>query len=135
MYWTYDPLVARNAHLNLNRLGVSVAEFVSDMYGDSDSSRHQLGTDRFIVRWDLNGDPRGSPARRDWSAPPAGVSRTVIGRPEDAGCDPPPAADELEVVIPNDIEAVAEHSLAEAFGWRYSCRQAFTPTCLPTATK
>ena len=28
IYWTYDPLVARNAHLNFNRLGVRVAEYV-----------------------------------------------------------------------------------------------------------
>ena len=27
MYWTFDPLVARNAHLNLNRLGAVVVEY------------------------------------------------------------------------------------------------------------
>ncbi|HSY82913.1 MAG TPA: hypothetical protein VK807_14175, partial [Gemmatimonadaceae bacterium] len=47
MYWTYDPLVARNAHLNLNVLGAQVTEYVPDMYGP--------GTDRFIVRWCLDG--------------------------------------------------------------------------------
>ena len=47
MYWTYDPQVARNAHLNLNVLGAQVTEYVPDMYGP--------GTDRFIVRWCLDG--------------------------------------------------------------------------------
>jgi predicted GNAT superfamily acetyltransferase len=47
MYWTYDPQVARNAHLNLNVLGAQVTEYVPDMYGP--------GTDRFIVRWSLDG--------------------------------------------------------------------------------
>ena len=28
IYWTYDPLVARNAHLNFNVFGVRVAEYV-----------------------------------------------------------------------------------------------------------
>lgn len=47
MYWTYDPQVAKNAHLNLNVLGAQVTEYVPDMYGP--------GTDRFIVRWCLDG--------------------------------------------------------------------------------
>jgi len=47
MYRTYDPQVARNAHLNLNVLRAQVTEYVPDMYGP--------GTDRFIVRWSLDG--------------------------------------------------------------------------------
>ena len=54
MYWSYDPLVARNAHLNFNRLGVRVDEYVEDMYGASTSDLHRgLGTDRFVVFWRL----------------------------------------------------------------------------------
>ena len=52
MYWTYDPQVARNAHLNLNILGAEVTEYVPDMYGP--------GTDRFIVRWGLDRQTRPS---------------------------------------------------------------------------
>src|SRR5947209_3650376 len=37
IYWTFDPLVARNAHLNFNRLGVRLAEYVENMYGVTDS--------------------------------------------------------------------------------------------------
>ena len=33
-YWSYDPLLAGNAHLNLNLLGARVVEYVEDMYGD-----------------------------------------------------------------------------------------------------
>jgi predicted GNAT superfamily acetyltransferase len=52
IYWTYDPLIARNAHLNFNRLGVSVAEYVEDMYGTTDSVLHGgISTDRLIVAW------------------------------------------------------------------------------------
>ncbi len=48
--WTFDPLQAKNAHLNINRLGVRVRDYVIDMYGSTDSPLH-LGvpTDRFIV--------------------------------------------------------------------------------------
>ena len=47
IYWTFDPLVARNAHLNFNRLGVRLAEYVDDMYGITDSVLHGgMATDR-----------------------------------------------------------------------------------------
>ena len=47
---TYDPLVARNAHLNINVFGARIAEYVEDMYGETESPLHQgIGTDRFIV--------------------------------------------------------------------------------------
>jgi predicted GNAT superfamily acetyltransferase len=50
MYWTYDPLVAKNAHLNLNLLGARVVEYVRDMYGTTSSPLHSgLATDRLIV--------------------------------------------------------------------------------------
>ena len=51
MYWTTDPLVARNAHLNLNRLCAKVREYVPDMYGDTGSILHSTGTDRFVLMW------------------------------------------------------------------------------------
>ena len=126
MYWTFDPLVARNAHLNLNHLGATVAEYVPDMYGTSDSDLHQLGTDRFIAKWDLIGR-RGSQDRTDQTAVlgDSGGSRPVIGAP--GGSDRVPAeADVVEVLIPSDIEAIEAHSFEEAFSWRNSTRRAFT---------
>src|SRR5437016_285860 len=55
VYWTFDPLVARNAHFNLNRLGVRVTEYVIDMYGsDTDSALHRVrGHDRFLYAWEI----------------------------------------------------------------------------------
>ncbi len=59
IYWTFDPLVARNAHLNLNVLGVVVEEYIPDMYGDEGCGTLDdiIGTDRFLVRWDLTKEP------------------------------------------------------------------------------
>ena len=52
IYWTFDPLVARNAHLNFNRFGVTVAEYVENMYGITASTLHGgLPTDRLVVAW------------------------------------------------------------------------------------
>src|ERR1044072_6075634 len=56
--WTFDPLEARNAHVNLNHLGAEVAEYVEDMYGGEMGSElaHGIGTDRLIVDWRIASD-------------------------------------------------------------------------------
>ena len=52
IYWTFDPLIARNAHLNFNKFGVTAAEYVEDMYGVTASTLHGgLPTDRLVVAW------------------------------------------------------------------------------------
>ena len=51
-YWSYDPLLAGNAHLNLNLLGARAVEYVEDMYGDE--VQGTAGSDRFIVEWALD---------------------------------------------------------------------------------
>ncbi len=120
LYWTFDPLVARNAHFNLNRLGATAAEFVPDMYGSSDSDLHRLGTDRLIARW--------SPTARAGAArPPSSAVRQgadfVMGRPG-RSAPLPPGADMVEVPVPRDIDALAEGSFEEALAWRRSNRAA-----------
>ncbi len=61
IYWSYDPLIARNAHLNLNKLGAKVVEYVEDMYAGSERNDHGMGSDRFIVEWNLIKPNRGKP--------------------------------------------------------------------------
>src|SRR5579885_2163713 len=50
IYWSFDPLMAKNAHLHINRLGAHAVEYVPDMYGSTTSPLHLgLPTDRLIV--------------------------------------------------------------------------------------
>jgi predicted GNAT superfamily acetyltransferase len=136
IFWTYDPLVARNAHLNFNRLGVSVVEYVDEMYGTSTSELHRgLGTDRLVVAW---------PVARDESEANALASRGLAYEKADAVRSAPilnpdladgtvPDLSALEkarppyarVAIPRDIFAVQSESLATAGRWRHSTRRAF----------
>lgn len=52
--WTYDPLMAPNAHLNFARLGVVAEEYLENVYGASGSVLHQgAPTDRFIAAWNI----------------------------------------------------------------------------------
>jgi predicted GNAT superfamily acetyltransferase len=62
MRWTFDPMVARNAWLNLGKLGTVVDRFQRDFYGDMrDDINVGDRTDRFTVRWDLDRDPGPRP--------------------------------------------------------------------------
>jgi predicted GNAT superfamily acetyltransferase len=53
--WTFDPLVRRNAHLNIARLGASPVEYLLDFYGTRpDSLNLNVPTDRVLVLWSLD---------------------------------------------------------------------------------
>lgn len=60
--WTWDPMQARNAHFNLNRLGVTVDSYGDNFYGtdyfadptQDAENRPGLQSDRLFARWDLN---------------------------------------------------------------------------------
>lgn len=54
IYWTFDPLDAKNAYVNFVRLGVIAREYRVDMYGQTDSPLHRgIGTDRLIAIWPI----------------------------------------------------------------------------------
>ena len=129
IFWTFDPLVVRNAHLNLTRLGAKVVEYVPDMYGSTDSPLHRgVGTDRFVVAWSVR-DPAGrGPPLDTWKNPslppplvnpvPAGPTDTLDLAPARAG------APLVRVQLPADIESVQRRSLGEAAAWRLNTRTA-----------
>jgi predicted GNAT superfamily acetyltransferase len=53
--WTFDPLEARNAHFNLNRLGAISRRYLPNLYGVTTSPLHWgLPTDRLWVEWHLD---------------------------------------------------------------------------------
>ena len=60
--WTWDPMQARNAHFNLNRLGVTVSAYAANFYGTGYStmpgappgSGDGLDSDRLFADWQLD---------------------------------------------------------------------------------
>lgn len=58
--WTWDPLQSRNAHFNLNRLGVVVRSYAENFYGTdygSDPAQADapgLDSDRLFANWELS---------------------------------------------------------------------------------
>jgi predicted GNAT superfamily acetyltransferase len=117
--WTYDPLVARNANLNLNHLRVRVIDYVPNMYGENPMSRTDsvIGSDRFVVEWDLRTAGVRAPA-----TPP---DCPAIGLPENA-LDAYPEVPKLLVRIPDDIQALKVHDRDAAVAWRRLTRSVIT---------
>lgn len=120
MYWTYDPFVARNAHINLNVLGARIDEFVVDMYGTATNSpvHGSLGTDRFVAVWPVSGDPAPMPEVIPVPAPVVASADVVPVSLPDA-----PA---VVVKIPHDYAALLKGDTAAARAWRLAARRAFT---------
>lgn len=125
MYWTYDPLVARNAHLNLCTLGARVVEYARDMYGQSPMSPTDsvIGSDRFVVEWDLRPPTASSPGGQGRSkAVKGGRAEPPIIASDD---DPLPDAPTALVAIPGDIQALKHTNPDAALAWRRATRRAF----------
>ena len=117
--WTFDPLVARNAWLNLGKLGAVIDGFARAST-ERCRTRSTQGerSDRAFIAWDLRREPgpRPSPV-----APPRLV-RDARGEP---------AADDVPIVSPVSIEIPREyHDLraadpARADRWRDAIADAF----------
>jgi len=85
--WTFDPLIARNAHFNLEVLGGRVTDYLVDHYGDmGDAINSGDESDRLHVAWHL-ASPVPTPDAADVVAVvpiPADVERLRVDDPDAA---------------------------------------------------
>ena len=101
--WTFDPLVRRNAKLNLLKLGADIASYHPNFYGDMpDALNAGDESDRVLASWKVIGDKP--------------VSRNEIVEP---------LASDILIAIPEDIVAIREIDLAENLKWRHKVRDHF----------
>jgi predicted GNAT superfamily acetyltransferase len=60
--WTFQPVQSKNAHFNLNRLGVTIKQYSPNFYGTDYSTSHEqngkfgLDSDRLFAEWDLESE-------------------------------------------------------------------------------
>lgn len=95
--WTFDPLVARNAHFNLRVLGTRVTEYLVDHYGPMDDGVNRGDeTDRLMVSWALAAPPVPTPE----------AGRVVAS-----------------VAVPRDIETLRREAPTDAAAWRIRLRE------------
>ncbi|MCX7939944.1 MAG: hypothetical protein N2545_10990, partial [Thermoflexales bacterium] len=93
--WTYDPLEARNAHLNIAKLGCICRTYIRNAYGEMpDALNAGLPSDRFEVEWWLEERPVFQPPTR-------------------------------MIAIPRDFQALKRADLSAALAWRLQTREQF----------
>ena len=101
--WTFDPLVARNAKLNLIKLGVDISAYYPNFYGDMpDALNAGDESDRVMASWKVAGDQP--------------VAKSVITNPD--------KADTL-IKIPEDIVTIRSEDISENLKWRHKVREEF----------
>lgn len=101
--WTFDPLVRRNAKLNIAKLGVDISAYYSNFYGDMpDVLNAGDESDRLMVSW-----PTGIDAPR---------ARELITNPEPG---------DILIEIPEDIVAIRSKNQSESMKWRRQVREQF----------
>ncbi|MET9529893.1 MULTISPECIES: GNAT family N-acetyltransferase [unclassified Streptomyces] len=123
--WTYDPLVRRNAHFNLTKLGGRPVEYLTSFYGAMDDMINGGDdTDRALVAWELDQVPAtGASVSRPR---PVAVSDDAVialsvrdGLPEVGRSD----AATLLVEVPPDIEGLRRADPGAAKAWRLAMRE------------
>lgn len=136
--WTYDPLLGKNATLNIEKLGGIVRHYARDIYGTvSNPLQMGLSTDRFLLEWELLSDRVRERIRSKEGRPRAGGWLNGNHYPlanyvSWEGDLPRPVALDLEldddvilVQIPPDLNAIKKVDLNLARGWRESTRDIF----------
>ena len=101
--WTFDPLVRRNAKLNIVKLGVDISSYYPNFYGAMpDALNAGDESDRLMVLW-----------RTDIDAPKA---RELITKRETG---------DILIEIPEDIVAIRSKNQSESMKWRRQVREQF----------
>jgi predicted GNAT superfamily acetyltransferase len=125
--WTFDPLQARNAHLNFNRLGVRLIDYVENMYGITASPLHHgIATDRLVVELPTTGATvRPAPHASNGANGTAPVL-TPFPRAGDVTVAPDEmTAPTVLIEIPSDLQQVMSTTPHVAATWRMATRESF----------
>jgi len=137
--WTYDPLLSRNAYLNITKLGAVCNTYRRSEYGEMrDGLNAGLPSDRFQVDWWINTrrvERRlGKRARRPLKLHNFSQAdlQPLYALPDSAGSWPrppehfsPPVGRLALAEIPTDINALKEADFALARDWRFFSREIF----------
>lgn len=84
--WTWDPMQARNAYFNLNRLGVTVSSYAVNFYGTDYPTSPQapvagtsgIDSDRLFGEWSLKSNRVEKFAKGEQAAPSAEPQTSIV---------------------------------------------------------
>jgi predicted GNAT superfamily acetyltransferase len=123
--WTFEPVRARNAHFNLNRLGVVIREYAVNFYGtdyvtnpiEKAAAARGMDSDRLFASWDLRSPRVGALAKG--LEYPLGEPERVIEIPEDFSAllksDPEAAKRDMLCVREEFLRALGAGLVCRAF--------------------
>lgn len=128
--WTFDPLVRRNAKLNLVKLGVQVFDYFPDFYGNlPDALNAGDPTDRVIARWELlSPNVIATATNSNLELSPGAIPvalENARGKP--VHHDVSPETSKILCYLPDDIIAVRTGNSALALDWRLALRAELQP--------
>lgn len=128
--WTFDPLVRRNARLNLVKLGVQIFEYFPNFYGDlPDALNAGDPTDRVIARWNLlSQSTLAAASYRNLEKLANGVPvalSNIDGKPIHHEIDP--SQSQVLCYLPSDIIEIRSQDSALALEWRLALRAELHP--------
>ncbi|MEZ4666697.1 MAG: GNAT family N-acetyltransferase [Anaerolineae bacterium] len=138
--WTFDPLMAANAHLNIRKLGAISTRYLADYYGtDERSGLSRLGSsDRLLVEWwvtnrrveeRLNGTRNDIALQHYLEANTPVYNATGVnaqGIPIPAEEIVQPSSSLVLVEIPTNYEVLMRENVELARIWRAHIREALT---------
>ena len=118
--WTFDPLQAKNARLNLEHLGVTVSEYRVNEYGTLGGDLNaELLTDRLLAFWSLT-EAKDTPVLEPKDFPKA-LTRSADNRPEKTFV----SAAQLFVEVPTNFTQLMQENPSLALEWRLAAREVF----------
>ncbi len=136
--WTYDPLLGKNAMLNIEKLGGVVRTYVREIYGRVDNPLQAgLATDRFLVEWHLMSDRvrerihsnQPHPLPKDWLDRDdyrlVNYTNWNSDLPRPIAADLELDEDVLLVQVPSNILTIKRRDLSVARGWSVTTRAIF----------
>lgn len=126
--WTFDPLQARNAYINLRRLGAYTRRYFVNHYGEMDDDINRgMPTDRLLAEWPVAKDTQMAVSR-----PGLDAGAWVLDVVDSADDLPAPGAVASDVepdggliAVPSDIERMRTQDLDLLDAWRHAVRSAF----------
>lgn len=136
--WTFNPLMAANAHLNLRKLGGICQRYLVDYFGVEDVN-DVLSADRLVVDWWVTHrrvDERLNGTRRDLTLDQYLQANAVIVNPacpDEAGLLAPALSGEMPtqtfalVEIPADFAVIEKQNPELAQQWRMHIRSVLRP--------
>jgi predicted GNAT superfamily acetyltransferase len=128
--WTFDPLVRRNAHFNLTKLGAEARQYLVNFYGQMvDGLNAGEESDRLLIGWRL--DSAQVEAAATGSAPqPAeeqllrdGATIVLSVGPSGEPVAGAPFSSTLLCQVPEDIVAIRRTNPGLAHAWRLASRR------------